>query len=175
MSVVLVTGSSSGIGLATVLHFARRGHDVYAGVRSPGAARELTEAIQRETLAVHPVALDVDHDASVARAVREVLDRAPRIDVLVNNAGIGGGGAIESVPMDFAKAMFETNYFGAIPHDPGRASRDASAAGRRHRQRELGVGAAGRGRPRALRRGEARAGSGERGAGGGSCSSISSQ
>jgi NAD(P)-dependent dehydrogenase (short-subunit alcohol dehydrogenase family) len=41
-----------------------------------------------------------------------VLARAGRIDALVNNAGIGGGGAIEDVPVDWAKSLFETNYFG---------------------------------------------------------------
>jgi NAD(P)-dependent dehydrogenase (short-subunit alcohol dehydrogenase family) len=111
MAVVLVTGSSSGIGLATALHFARSGHEVYAGVRSPGTATELAEASMPRLTAL---ALDVDDDTSVARATREVMDRAGRVDVLVNNAGIGGGGPIADVPVDFAKRMFETNYFGAI-------------------------------------------------------------
>jgi len=114
MSVIVVTGSSSGIGLATAVHFARLGHEVYAGLRTPAAASELTNVIAADTLPIRPIALDVDDDASVARAVQEVLSQARRIDVLVNNAGIGGGGPLADVPLGFAKAMFETNYFGVI-------------------------------------------------------------
>jgi len=86
---------------------------VYAGVRTPSTATELSAAAERER-GLHVVTLDVDDAAAVTRAVGEVLDRTHRIDVLVNNAGIGGGGPIADVPVDFAKAMFETNYFGAI-------------------------------------------------------------
>ena len=113
MAVVVVTGSSSGIGLATARHFAGAGHEVFAGARTPATATDLAAAAA-EMPGLHVVTLDVDDDASVARATREVVDRAGRIDVLVNNAGIGGGGPIADVPVDFAKAMFETNYFGAI-------------------------------------------------------------
>ena len=68
MSVVLVTGSSSGIGLATAVHFARLGHDVYAGVRSPSTVTELDQAIETEKLPIRRVAIDVNDDASVAEA-----------------------------------------------------------------------------------------------------------
>src|SRR2546429_5683916 len=91
MSVALITGTSTGIGLATALHFARAGHDVYAGVRNLATATELTKAIEREPLGVTPVVIDVDDGASVQRGVGEVLAKAGRVDVLVNNAGIGGG------------------------------------------------------------------------------------
>ena len=114
MSVVLVTGTSSGIGLATALHFARHGHDVWAGVRHPATATELREAIDRDRLPVRPVTLDVDDAASVRRAVGEVHEAAGRIDVLVNNAGIGGGGPIEEAPVDWAQGLFQTNYFGVV-------------------------------------------------------------
>jgi len=106
MSVVLVTGSSTGIGLATALHFGRLGDGVYAGVRNIATATELTGAIEAEKLPVHPVTLDVDDQASVTRGVGEVVARAGRIDVLVNNAGIGGGGT--------GRGRAETNYLGAI-------------------------------------------------------------
>ncbi len=96
MSVVLVTGSSTGIGLATALHFGRLGDGVYAGVRNIATATELTKALEAEKLPVHPIALDIDDQASVTRAVGEVLGRTGRIDVLVNNAGIGGGGPVEA-------------------------------------------------------------------------------
>jgi NAD(P)-dependent dehydrogenase (short-subunit alcohol dehydrogenase family) len=114
MSVVIVTGTSSGIGLATALHFARCGHEVHAGLRNRATATELTRAIETEKLSITPVVVDVDDAASVTRAVQEVLRRSGRIDVLVNNAGIGGGGAIGDVPLDWAKGLFETNYFGAL-------------------------------------------------------------
>lgn len=114
MPVALVTGCSSGIGLATALHFARQGYEVYAGVRNVAGATDLTAAIERDRLPARPLALDVDDDASVKRGVGEVLAKAGAIDVVVNNAGMGGGGAIEEVPLDFAQAMFNTNYFGVI-------------------------------------------------------------
>jgi len=114
MSVVLVTGSSSGIGLATALHFGRLGDEVYAGVRNLSTATELAAAIEAEKLAIRPITLDVDDPASVTRTVGEVLARSGRVDVLVNNAGIGGGGPIEDVPVDWVKSLFETNYLGAI-------------------------------------------------------------
>jgi NAD(P)-dependent dehydrogenase (short-subunit alcohol dehydrogenase family) len=114
MSVVLVTGSSTGIGLATAVHFARLGHDVHAGVRNPATAGELHRAIATEGLGIRLVTLDVDDATSVARAVADVHERSGRVDVLVNNAGIGGGGPIGDVPVEWAKTLFETNYFGAV-------------------------------------------------------------
>ena len=114
MSVVLVTGSSSGIGLATALHFGRLGDEVYAGVRNLSIATELAGAIEAEKLAIRPITLDVDDPVSVTRAVGEVLVRSGQVDVLVNNAGMGGGGPIEDVPVDWVKRLFETNYLGAI-------------------------------------------------------------
>jgi NAD(P)-dependent dehydrogenase (short-subunit alcohol dehydrogenase family) len=114
MAVALVTGTSSGIGLATAAHFARHGHEVWAGVRDPGRAAELRDTLERERLSIRVVALDVDDAASVARAVGEVHDKAGRVDVLVNNAGIGGGGPIEDVPVDWAQQLFQTNYFGVV-------------------------------------------------------------
>src|SRR5437773_224560 len=114
MSVVLITGTSTGIGLATALHFARAGHDVYAGVRNLVTATELARAVEKETLGITGVVIDVDDAASVQHGVGEVLAKAGRVDVLVNNAGIGGGGPLEDVPVDWAHTLFETNYFGAI-------------------------------------------------------------
>ena len=114
MAVALITGTSTGIGLATALHFGRQGHDVWAGVRDPTAATDLRAAIDKERLPVRVVALDVDDAGSVQHGVAEVLDKAGRVDVLVNNAGIGGGGPIEDVPVDWVKTLFETNYFGVL-------------------------------------------------------------
>jgi len=106
MPTALVTGTSTGIGLETALHFARRGYRVFAGARKP-------EVIEPHPNIV-PVKLDVDQDESARACVSDVLHDAGAIDVLVNNAGVGIAGAIEMVPFERARGLFETNFFGAI-------------------------------------------------------------
>jgi NAD(P)-dependent dehydrogenase (short-subunit alcohol dehydrogenase family) len=114
MSVILVTGSSTGIGQETALHLARNGHQVFAGLRSPATATELRDRISAESLAVEIVQLDITDGESVDSAVKSVMDSTGRIDVLVNNAGIGGGRAVEETPLEEVRTVFETNYFGTV-------------------------------------------------------------
>ena len=95
MAVVLITGCSSGFGLLSARHFARKGETVYASMRNTAKAGALEEARDKEKLAIDVVQLDVTDEGSVTSAVRQVVDKAGRIDVLVNNAGIGAHGAIE--------------------------------------------------------------------------------
>ena len=114
MSVILITGTSTGIGLTTALHFGRKGHQVYASMRNPEAAQEFTQVIADEKLPITLIKLDVNDDASVQQGVAEVLQKAGHIDVLVNNAGIGGSGPVEAVSIENAHKTFETNYFGVI-------------------------------------------------------------
>ena len=115
MTVTLVTGASTGIGEATALHFARLGHTVYASMRRPDASGDpLRRAAAEESLDLEIIALDVDGAASVTSAVDNVLERSGRIDVLVNNAGLGMLQSVEEVPVEEAKALFETNVFGVL-------------------------------------------------------------
>lgn len=115
MSVVLITGSSTGIGEATALHFARLGDTVYATMRTPDrSGGKLRAAAEEDGLDLHLLALDVTDDASVERAVGQAVDRSGVIDVLVNNAGVSQLSSIEEVPVDAAKGLFETNVFGAL-------------------------------------------------------------
>jgi len=115
MTVTLVTGASTGIGKATALHFARGGHTVFASMRMPETSGdELRRSAEEEQLDLGLVALDVDHDESVDSAVRGILARAGRIDVLVNNAGVTKLTSVEEVPVEEAQAVFETNVFGVL-------------------------------------------------------------
>ena len=109
--VAVVTGTSSGIGLSAAVHLAGNGYQVFAGMRNPDKAGSLREAAG--SLPVEIIELDVNEDASVATAFARARESGP-IDVLVNNAGIGGATPLELTPIDEHKAMFETNYFGAI-------------------------------------------------------------
>ena len=114
MATALVTGSSTGIGLATVLDLGRHGYNVYASMRNPDAAEDLRTTAKDEQLDIHVVQLDVNDSDAVTRRVDEVLAEAGGIDVLVNNAGIAGGTSIEETTDEAWKAMFETNLFGAM-------------------------------------------------------------
>ncbi len=106
MPTALITGTSTGIGLETALLFTREGYRVYAGARKP-------EVIEQHPNIV-PMQLDVDSEDSVLACVIRVLRAAGQIDVLVNNAGVGLAGAVEMVPLESVRALFETNFYGAV-------------------------------------------------------------
>lgn len=112
MAVVLVTGSSTGIGQATAIHLASKGHEVFAGVRNPQTCTELHDKIADAGCAINIIQLDVTDQSSVDRAVADIMANSGRIDALVNNAGIGGGRAVEETPLEEVRQLFETNYFG---------------------------------------------------------------
>ncbi len=110
--VALVTGASSGIGHSTTLLLARSGYRVFATVRS-----EAKEASLRQEAAGLPLEilhLDLADEAGASRVVQEVLRRAGRIDVLVNNAGYAKLGAVEDIPREDLRHQFEVNVFGAM-------------------------------------------------------------
>ena len=114
MSVVLITGCSTGIGLATATHLAAQGHRVWASARRPEAAPQLMELMASDPAPLAAIALDVTDNASVARAVELVLDQEGRIDGLVNNAGVGGSGVAEEFDARDALQIMDTNYVGAM-------------------------------------------------------------
>jgi NAD(P)-dependent dehydrogenase (short-subunit alcohol dehydrogenase family) len=114
MSVVLITGCSTGFGLETALAFARRGDTTFATMRDLDRAERLSERARAEDLRIELLALDVNDDASVAAAVREVEDRHGAIDVLVNNAGVDFQGSVETIDFDKARAVIETNFWGPV-------------------------------------------------------------
>lgn len=114
MSVILITGCSTGLGFATAETMARAGHQVYATMRNPQRAPELGQLAERDNLPITILPMDVDSDESVSAAIGEVLAQAGQIDVLVNNAGIGPLGPIEEAPFADFQAIMETNYFGVL-------------------------------------------------------------
>jgi NAD(P)-dependent dehydrogenase (short-subunit alcohol dehydrogenase family) len=113
MRVTVITGCSTGIGLVTARHLARRGDRVYATARHPDRATALQEAASAEPN-LQTLPLDVTDDKSVASAIEAVLAREGHIDALVNNAGIGVFGTFEFTPEAEARATFETNFWGVM-------------------------------------------------------------
>ena len=113
MKVAVVTGTSTGIGLTTSMHLARNGYQVFAGMRNLAKAESLQQAAAAESLPIEVVLLDICDSDSVASAFTTVAGAGP-VDVLVNNAGIGGASPLELTPLVEHKQMFETNYFGAV-------------------------------------------------------------
>ena len=113
-TVSLVTGANSGIGRATAVHLAQQGHTVYGAVRDPARAQKLLAMAEAAAVEVRLVSIEVADDDSVARGIGEVLDAAGHLDVLVNNAGVGGNGTVEdSSPEAYLEAM-NVNLCGAV-------------------------------------------------------------
>ncbi|MFY0602052.1 MAG: SDR family oxidoreductase [Cyclobacteriaceae bacterium] len=106
---ILITGASSGIGKATVLHFQKKGWNVTATMRSPEKETELNKLEN-----VHLEKLDVLDLASIEQAIAAGIARFGKIDALVNNAGYGAYGPLESFPRENIVRQFNTNVIGLM-------------------------------------------------------------
>jgi NAD(P)-dependent dehydrogenase (short-subunit alcohol dehydrogenase family) len=111
---VLVTGSSTGLGLETALHLAARGFRVFASVRDEASADAVRAAAAGRGVTLGVVELDLTDGDSIAAAVAAVAERAGGVFALVNNGGIGLRGAVEDCTEDEIRRVFETNVIGTI-------------------------------------------------------------
>lgn len=103
--VVLITGGSSGIGKTVGNYLQTKGYKVYGSSRSP----------QNVTDSLFPlVAIDVRNSQTIQQAVQEIIEKEGRIDVLINNAGVGITGPVEEIPLEEIQNNFHTNVFGPI-------------------------------------------------------------
>jgi short-subunit dehydrogenase len=103
----LVTGISSGIGLATASRLLTVGFRTFGTIRQASRAGTLPQGLEL-------IRLDVRYDESVAMGIEEVLEKAGRIDALVNNAGTALVGSLEETSIDEARELFDTNFFGVM-------------------------------------------------------------
>lgn len=114
MAVIVVTGANSGIGRATAVHLAAAGHTVHGAMRDLGKGGKLQDEAAAAGASVLPLELDVSDDDSVRTGIQGVLDAEGRIDVLVNNAGLGYNKVVEEIDIDEGKQVFDVNYWGVV-------------------------------------------------------------
>lgn len=114
-TVALVTGANKGLGRETVRRLAGKGWRVFLAARDRGRGSQAADALAGEGLEVEFVELDVSSQESVAAAVQAVAERVDRLDVLVNNAGVGGP-SLDPADMDAdaLRALYEVNVFGQV-------------------------------------------------------------
>lgn len=114
MTVALVTGCSSGIGLATAVELARQGCSVVATMRDPERSRPLRDALAEAGVGADIRVLDVADDERCGSALASIMADHGPIDVVVSNAGVGIEGTTEEVAIDEFRLSFETNVLGAV-------------------------------------------------------------
>lgn len=114
MTVALITGANSGIGRSAAVELARKGWTVYGSMRSLDKGEKLAAMAAEAGVEVHPVVCDVTDADSVDAAVAEVTAAAGGIDVLVNNAGIGGNGVAEETPIELYEQVMDVNVYGIV-------------------------------------------------------------
>ncbi|MEZ5226910.1 MAG: SDR family oxidoreductase [Acidimicrobiales bacterium] len=122
-TVAVITGANSGIGRSAAVDLAAKGWKVYATMRSLDKGTKLAEMAAAAGVEVTPLVCDVTNDEQVTDAIAAVIEQAGRIDVLVNNAGVGGNGVLEETPIDLYKEVMDVNLYGivrccqaALPH-----------------------------------------------------------
>jgi NAD(P)-dependent dehydrogenase (short-subunit alcohol dehydrogenase family) len=113
-AVAVVTGSSTGIGLATSLALAKEGFSTYATMRNLDRSADITSKAAKEDLPLTVLQMNVDDDKSVNDTIEKIMNDKGRIDVVVNNAGYALVGAFEESSMRDGRAQMETNFFGTV-------------------------------------------------------------
>jgi NAD(P)-dependent dehydrogenase (short-subunit alcohol dehydrogenase family) len=106
MSIILITGASSGIGKATAQSLLKQNHTVYVAARRTEAMKDLQE------LGAIPLRLDITNEAEVTEVVDKLMSSHGGVDVLINNAGFGMYGSVEETSLSDARYQFEVNLFG---------------------------------------------------------------
>ncbi len=112
--VVLISGATGGFGRETALLLARRGYRIFAGYRNESKGNQLLEEARKEDLPLSLVPLDITTPHGPLEAVKHVLKRAGRLDVLINNAGYGLAGPVEELEIEEIEAQFNTNVYGQL-------------------------------------------------------------
>ena len=114
-TISVVTGANSGIGRATAIHLASQGHTVYGTVRSVTKATKLQAMAADAGVELTLVELDIADDDSVRDGFAQILDATGGVvDVLVNNAGVGGNAVAEECPTSLYNDVFNVNVCGAV-------------------------------------------------------------
>ncbi len=114
MANIIITGCSSGIGFATAVMLAKNKHVVFATMRHPSQHQELQDIADNKNLPIIILPLDVTKDNSIKNAISQVLFYTDKIDVLVNNAGIGTLGSVEELPIEDFIEQMDTNFIGTV-------------------------------------------------------------
>ncbi|WP_445749986.1 SDR family oxidoreductase, partial [Polaribacter sp.] len=102
--IVLITGASSGIGKSIAVFLSQKGYVVYGTSRNH----------KNELFPFQMIALDVLKKETIDSAIQQIIKKEGKIDVLINNAGMGITGPIEDTPTEEMRRVFDTNFFGAI-------------------------------------------------------------
>ncbi len=112
--VILITGTSTGIGLETAVQLAEQGHKVYATMRNLEKRTLLDKEAEKRNTCLNVLQMDVQDDRSVANCIAELMKNENRIDVLINNAGAGFIRTMEQASMDEIKQVMDVNFYGPI-------------------------------------------------------------
>ncbi len=103
--IVLITGASSGLGQAMAEFLVQKNFKVYGTSRQPKTSTKNGVILK---------ALDVTKSESIESCIQEIISESEKIDILINNAGVGITGPLEEIPIEKAKTHFDTNFFGTI-------------------------------------------------------------
>jgi NAD(P)-dependent dehydrogenase (short-subunit alcohol dehydrogenase family) len=114
--IVFITGTSSGLGLLTSIRLAAANYQVVAAVLDMKESEQLKQLAAAKGVAdrISIVELDIANEAQVEAVITSTIDRYGRIEVLINNAGIGGHGFIEEIPLEAWRRTFDVNFFGTL-------------------------------------------------------------
>ncbi len=111
---VLITGTSSGLGFETAILMAEKGYQVYASMRNLEKADKLIQIAKEKKLSIEVLELDVSQMHTIELAVKSIIEKDGKIDVLVNNAGAGFAKTLEQASLDEVDWVTDVNYTGVI-------------------------------------------------------------
>lgn len=112
--IVLITGTSTGVGFESAILYAQNGHKVYASMRNLDKAIALKHRIEEEKLDIELLRLDVTDVASIQSAVKAIVKKDGRIDIMINNAGAGFAKTTEQSSEEEIRWVTEVNYHGVV-------------------------------------------------------------